>query len=239
MRITTPHSGAALVCYAMSPSLARAPILPEPVARTTAVSEAVALPPGLADMGARQDGVLRLLLWRLLAQLLGAALTLVIERNLAHTLPIASLGYVWLLATRLFKSFPANLGNPAALRVYPWRYGALAIYLSVLIRDPALLLAWLQSRLRVMSLFQHQQYFRALGVALQEAVTSPVGPFQLGGAHLYVVGKISVTGNARSRSFFAFAGRTGPANLALRTARGFSLVRTRTGCLGLTLQYFF
>lgn len=204
---------------------------------TLTASWAAAQP--VAEVELSQDALLRALLRRLLCQLLGAALTLVVNRDAARALALAELGFVWLLATRLFKSFPANLGNPLALRVYPWRYGALALYLAVLLRDPALLLAWLQSRLRHMSLFQHQQYFRALGLALQGAVTQPEEGFYLQGMHLYVVGKISVTGNARSRSFFSFAGRTGPANLTLRTSRGFTLVRTRTGCLGLTLQFFF
>ena len=197
------------------------------------------LPSALIPAVSTQDALFRSLLHRLLGHLLGGSLSLVIERDVAHSLPLNVLSFIWLVAQRLFISTPSNLNNPVMLRVYPWRYGALALYLSVILRDPTLLLTWLQSRLQALSLFQHQNYFRILGLTLRNAVTAPTQAYQLRGVHLYVVGKISVTGNARSRAFYSYAGQTGAANLTLRSTRGFTLVRTRTGCLGLTLQYFF
>ena len=78
-----------------------------------------------------------------------------------------------------------------------------------------------------------------MGVILQAAVYSPNIDYRLVGIHLYVVGKISVTGNSRSRTLYVQAGRTGAGNLRYQTARQFTLVRTRTGCLGVTIQFFF
>jgi len=54
-----------------------------------------------------------------------------------------------------------------------------------------------------------------------------------------VAGKISVTGNAMARVYQLRAGVQGNAALYLRHTQTFTLVRTRTGCLGVTLGFFF
>jgi hypothetical protein len=109
----------------------------------------------------------------------------------------------------------------------------------VLLRDPQLLVSWLQARLPQFSLFQHRSFFRLFAVLLRSAVLYPAYRFHLRGFYLYLVGKISVTGNARSRSFCMRAGQPGGANLQLRLVEAFTLVRTNTGCLGLTLRFTF
>jgi hypothetical protein len=114
-----------------------------------------------------------------------------------------------------------------------------ALYLATALRDPTLLVNWLQTRMRVMTLFQHRRFFRALALTLQTAVLAPVQRYRLVGFRLYVVGKISVTGNAMSRAYSARAGRQGNATLALRHTQAFTIVRTRTGCLGVTLGFYF
>lgn len=59
------------------------------------------------------------------------------------------------------------------------------------------------------------------------------------GVNLYIVGKISVTGNAMSRAQFARAGLGGHNNLKAQVASAFTLVRTNTGCLGVSLSFFY
>jgi ribosomal protein S3 len=58
------------------------------------------------------------------------------------------------------------------------------------------------------------------------------------GVRIYVAGKISVTGNARKRSLLFTRGKTGAGSINTRVSRGFYLVRTNTGCLGLTVFLF-
>lgn len=90
-----------------------------------------------------------------------------------------------------------------------------------------------------MKLFAHQNFFRNLGSVLKEAVLAPNGGYSLKGFQLYVVGKISVTGNARSRSYYSQAGQFSSSNLKLRLNSKFLMIRTKTGCLGLSLRFLF
>lgn len=115
----------------------------------------------------------------------------------------------------------------------------LFIYLSVKYRDPSLFIGWLQNRLRTMSMFAYLRYFRVLGLVLRFTTSNLFGEFALKGFSFYLVGKISVAGNAMSRSYSAFAGKRGTSSLNLRLASNFALIRTPTGCLGFTLSYFF
>jgi hypothetical protein len=90
-----------------------------------------------------------------------------------------------------------------------------------------------------MSMFAHLRFFRILGLILRSTLKDSFGFFKLKGFNFYLVGKISVTGNAMSRSYRAFAGKRSNSSLALKLASQFFLVRTPTGCLGFTLSFFF
>jgi hypothetical protein len=115
----------------------------------------------------------------------------------------------------------------------------MVLYLAVRFRDPYLLINWMQQRLTHVSLFQHRRFFRTLALTLRGAVTTPTLAWRLRGLRLQVTGKLSVTGNAMSRTYFVRAGSQGNANLSLHLAQGFTLVRTHTGCLGVWLGFYF
>ncbi len=115
----------------------------------------------------------------------------------------------------------------------------MAIYLAIRYRDPVLMLNWLQNRVKVMSMFSHLRFFRILGLVLKTTVLSSFGRYRLKGFSFHLVGKISVAGNAMSRSYRAFGGRRSNSSLALRLSTGFNIIRTPTGCLGFTLSFFF
>lgn len=88
-----------------------------------------------------------------------------------------------------------------------------------------------------MSLFSHRRFFRLLATLLS---TLLLGQNKvLSGVNMYLVGKISVTGNAMSRSQLTRTGVGGNANLKSQAVSGFTLVHTNTGCLGLTITYFY
>lgn len=94
-------------------------------------------------------------------------------------------------------------------------------------------------KLARMQLFAHKRFFRMLNQLLRQAVGNAPAPYALKGVYTYLVGKISVTGNAMSRSLLMRAGQTGNARLHLRAVRAHTIVRTSTGCLGFTLFFFF
>lgn len=186
----------------------------------------------------KEDAIFRQLLYRYATNLLGSSLSLIINKNLAWNLTIYELGQVWLLAQRLFSLMPVS---PFAYKnkTYPWKFGGISIYQAIKLKDPHLLLEWLRGRLFYMNLFTHQNYFRNLGSILKEAVLAPRGKYHLRGFQLYIVGKISVTGNARSRTYYAQAGQFSSSNLKLRLTSKFLIIRTKTGCLGLSIKFLF
>jgi hypothetical protein len=110
--------------------------------------------------------------------------------------------------------------------------------LTVRTRDPELLISWVQTRLRLMSLYAHRRFFRLLGLLLRGAVGCG-GACNLRGFYMRVVGKISVVGNAMSRVWWTRGGLAAGSNLTLQTFSGFTLVNTTTGCLGLSLSFFY
>ena len=110
--------------------------------------------------------------------------------------------------------------------------------LAVHTRDPQLLVSWLQTRLRTLSLYAHRRYFRLLGLLLRGlALEGEVGGLR--GFYMRLVGKISVVGNSMSRVWWTRGGLAAGPNLQLKVMQGFTIVRTTTGCLGLTLVFFF
>jgi hypothetical protein len=78
-----------------------------------------------------------------------------------------------------------------------------------------------------------------MGILLSAATRAAPQLSRLRGMYLYLVGKISVTGNSMSRSYLVRGGQGGSSSLELRAAEAFGLVHTRTGCLGLTLRFFY
>lgn len=88
-----------------------------------------------------------------------------------------------------------------------------------------------------MTLFAHRRFFRLVGLLLTSLASGPHPLVQ--GVNMYLVGKISVTGNAMSRAQYARTGCGGNNNLRVQVAQAFTLVRTSTGCLGLTLSLYY
>ncbi len=186
-----------------------------------------------------KDYFIRSLLFRFLVNLWGSNLSICFFRNLQKSLLTAELIFVKLQQHRIFCITPAPLYTQRQKDRYPWSNGFLAIYLSLKHRDPTLLLSWLKDRLRVISMFAHLRFFRILGLLLKSTVLHFFNVFKLKGFNFYLVGKISVTGNAMSRSYRSFAGKRSNSSLQLRLASNFTIIRTPTGCLGFTLSFFF
>ena len=90
-----------------------------------------------------------------------------------------------------------------------------------------------------MRLFAHRRFLRLLGSFLRTYVDLSPTPTTLLGFHLVTTGKISVTGNAMSRTMLVRFGKAGVNNLSYRASTAFTLIRTKTGCLGLNLAFYY
>lgn len=110
---------------------------------------------------------------------------------------------------------------------------------SVRSRDPSLLTQWANQRMASMRLFGHRKFLRLLGSFLKTFVSLSPAPSSILGVHLVTTGKISVTGNAMSRTMLLRFGKAGVNNLSYRATSSFTLIRTKTGCLGLNLTFFY
>jgi hypothetical protein len=110
---------------------------------------------------------------------------------------------------------------------------------SIHARDPFLLTQWINRRMRSMRLFTHKKFLRLLGSFLRSYVSPTPLPGALLGFTLVTTGKISVTGNAMSRTMFVRCGKSGVNNLNYRASASFTLIRTQTGCLGLNLVFYY
>jgi len=186
-----------------------------------------------------KDLFVRALLHRFLVSLLGSNVILCFFRNLQQDLDSRESMLVKVQQYRIFLLSPAPLRTQNQRDKYQWKNCFMQVYLSVKYRDPLLLLNWLHDRLKYMTMFAHLRFFRILGLILKLTITDMFSSFKLKGYSFYLVGKISVTGNAMSRSYRAFAGKRSNSSLALKLASQFFLVRTVTGCLGFSLSYFF
>jgi len=90
-----------------------------------------------------------------------------------------------------------------------------------------------------MRLFAHKKFLRLLGSFLRTYVSLAPSPSTVLGFHLVTTGKISVTGNAMSRTMLVRYGKAGVNNLSYRASSSFALIRTKTGCLGLNLVFYY
>jgi hypothetical protein len=112
----------------------------------------------------------------------------------------AHLGQLVLAQEYLFARRISQYGSSGTRhRKSQWWWGSRILALAVGSKDPELLISWLQTRLKAMSLYAHRRFFRLLGLLLR-GVARPDSLYGLRGFHMRLVGKISVVGNAMSRT---------------------------------------
>lgn len=172
----------------------------------------------------------------------GSPFTLVMFRNLLQVADPEWLLEVFFFRGRLQRLFSLARGKNAAnlnLPSHPWYGGPQMIISSVCSRDPYLLTQWIGRRMATMRLFAHRRFLRLLGSFLRTYVDLTSTPTTLLGFHLVTTGKISVTGNAMSRTMLVRFGKAGVNNLSYRASTAFTLIRTKTGCLGLNLAFYY
>jgi hypothetical protein len=175
----------------------------------------------------------------------GGPLNLLVFRNLLEVADPVWLLEIFYLYNRLNQLFniARHSGTTSTTGIdaptHPWHSGAQTIVSSICSRDPSLLTQWAHNKMSTMRLFGHRKFLRLLGSFLRSYVSLVPSPSSVLGFYLTTTGKISVTGNAMSRTMFVRFGKAGVNNLSYRASSSFALIRTKTGCLGLTLTYFY
>ena len=180
-----------------------------------------------------EDAVVSDVLIRLLESLTLTRVWLNIQRAVHKFLTPAELSYLQLLRLRLNR----QLRSQQAKRL--WRYVGTCLLLTCKTKDLQFLMTWLHNKLSRVSSFTHKRFLTFFLFLLKSVLLEMGDYYGVVGCRVDVVGKISVAGNARSRSIIFKQGKTSFANTQIKVANEFYLVRTNTGCLGLTIWLFY
>lgn len=106
------------------------------------------------------------------------------------------------------------------------------IYLALRSKDPSFLASWVRGMLYRMSFWKYKLIFRYLKYVMRYLFHGQFPDLKFRGLKIRLKGKISVAGNARTRSIFYKIGETGQSKVENKVAHDMSLVHTFTGVLG-------
>lgn len=119
-------------------------------------------------------------------------------------------------------------------------YEALSIVaISIRIKDPTFLANWIRGMLRRLSFWRYRLIFRYIKFLLRYIFQPNFHLFDFRGVKLSLKGKISVAGNARTRTLFMRFGDTSHSKMDNKVAYDLSLVNTFTGVLGFKLLFYY
>jgi hypothetical protein len=113
------------------------------------------------------------------------------------------------------------------------------ITVSVRLKDPTFLANWIRGMLKRLSFWKYRLIFRYLKYVIRHLFKSNFDHFQFKGFKLRLKGKISVAGNARTRTLSLRVGDTSHSKMDNRVAYDLSYVETFTGVLGFKLWFFY
>jgi hypothetical protein len=102
-------------------------------------------------------------------------------------------------------------------------------------KDTLLLTSFLRYNLQRMSLFKHRVFIVRLFKILKLLFIKTKDIYNILGLKVRITGKLSVTGNARTRSVYFQTGLTNKSNLETKVDYSFTSINTETGCLGLSV----
>lgn len=113
------------------------------------------------------------------------------------------------------------------------------IYLSLKLKDPYILSNWLVSTMGKISFWKYKTFLRYIKYLLRYFFWVIFKELKLKGIKFQLKGKISVAGNARTRTVFHNVGFTSHTTFNNKILYKLNLVRTFTGVLGLKLWIVF
>lgn len=113
------------------------------------------------------------------------------------------------------------------------------LYLSFKLKDPFFLSNWLLNMMKKISFWKYRLFFRYLKYTLRYFFTPIFKDLKVKGIKFKLKGKISVAGNARTRTILQRTGISGHASFNNKIVQQLSLVKTFTGVMGLKVWIFF
>jgi hypothetical protein len=129
-------------------------------------------------------------------------------------------------------------GRPFNAAFY-WFEITLVCFLTFKLKDTTILITYLFNKMKRLSLFKHRNFLRRIFFILK-VLFYEIGPWYLiEGIKIRVIGKISVTGNARTRVMHFKHGLVSNSNMNIRADYNFTIINTNTGCLGLSVWLFY
>ena len=115
----------------------------------------------------------------------------------------------------------------------------IVIATAIRLKDPTFLANWIRAMLYRMSFWKYRLLFRYLRFVLRHLINYSFEHFQIRGIKLQLKGKISVAGNARTRTLVQRVGDTSHSKMSNRVAYDLSFVNSFTGVMGFKLWFFY
>ena len=113
------------------------------------------------------------------------------------------------------------------------------ILIALKYKDPTFLINWIRTMLYRMSFWKYRTLFRYLKFVIKDLFEPNFEKFGLRGFKVKLKGKISVAGNARTRTLLMRVGQTSHSKFNNKVAHSFTLVNSFTGVMGFNLWIFF
>ena len=173
------------------------------------------------------------LLVRFLQHTTGLKISLVFNPSLHKALSLSEQAQLDLWTQRV-KGFQRIVGPKISLKE-----SLHVTYLSLKLKDPSLFSSWLSRTIHKVSFWKYRAFFRYLKFLLQNLFL-PSFPFLgMKGVKLKLKGKVSVAGNARTRSIYYRVGSTGQTTFNSKVLHNLTFFYTFTGILGLQIWFYF
>jgi hypothetical protein len=113
------------------------------------------------------------------------------------------------------------------------------IYLSLKLKDPFLLSNWMVATMQKISFWKYKTFLRYLKYVLRYFFWITFKELNIKGIKFQLKGKVSVAGNARTRTVFHSVGFTSHATFHNKILYKLNLIKTFTGVLGFKLWIVF
>lgn len=113
------------------------------------------------------------------------------------------------------------------------------LHLALRFKDPTFLSNWMRGMLQRMSFWKYRLLFRYLKYVMRYLFWIYFPELKFKGMKLRLKGKISVAGNARTRTLLYKIGETSYSTLDNKVISDFSTINTFTGVLGFKVWFFF
>ena len=146
----------------------------------------------------------------------------------------------WKLNTRILQNF-VGLKQRLIKRgdVIYWKELISCCFISLKLRDATFLMNYLVKKSNRMPLYKHRFFFSRVFNILKTMFFDLNTHYGIVGIKIQITGKISVTGNSRTRTMIFKQGITNYSNLSCKCDNSFNIIRTNTGCLGVNIYIFY